>query len=243
MAKYKCPSLGDCDKANAGEIFERAPGEDLKCPACATLLELVPASVSGSGNNKMPLIAGAAVVVALLAGGGYYFTSTSGKAIEAAPYSQEAAPSTSAEVTTSSSATGAQGIAPSEAESKELRQASQDKLISGDVANAENVSNKAAANEILKLAIAKMAQGKLDDAEKDLIAARERDPQLSLVSYNLALLRLKQGRKDDAFKEFEACFAAGFNYYDKMDQDPDLDSLRRDPRFKALVAQYRKSTK
>lgn len=30
MAKYKCPTLGDCDKANSGEIFERAPGEELK---------------------------------------------------------------------------------------------------------------------------------------------------------------------------------------------------------------------
>lgn len=43
----------------------------------------------------------------------------------------------------------------------------------------------------------------------------------------------------DALKEFEASFMAGFSHFDKMDQDPDLDGLRKDARFTELVAQYR----
>ena len=243
MAKYKCPTLGDCDKANSGEIFERAPGEELKCPACGTLLDPVATpggSGSGGGDNKTPLIAAGAAAVLILAGGGYYFTAKPAKAPEPPPITQEAAAPAPAPAPAPVAAPATNsGIPPSEAETQKLREESQAKLVSGEAASAEQAGSKAAANEMLKLAIAKMAQGKLEDAEKDLLEARARDPKQSLVSYNLAILRLKQGRKDDALKEFEASFMAGFNYFDKMDQDTDLDALRKDSRFTDLLAQYR----
>lgn len=247
MAKYKCPTLGDCDKANSGEIFERAPGEELKCPACGTLLDPVATpggSGGGGGGSKTLLIAAGAAAVLILAGGGYYFTAKPAKAPEPPPITQEAAAPAPAPAPTPAPAPVAapatnSGIPPSEAETQKLREESQAKLVSGEAASAEQAGSKAAANEMLKLAIAKMAQGKLEDAEKDLLEARARDPKQSLVSYNLAILRLKQGRKDDALKEFEASFMAGFNYFDKMDQDTDLDALRKDSRFTDLVAQYR----
>lgn len=242
MAKYKCPTLGDCDKANSGEIFERAPGEELKCPACGTLLDPVAtpggSGGGGGGGSKTLLIAAGAAAVLILAGGGYYFTAKPAKAPEPPPITQEAAAPAPAPAPVAAPATNS-GIPPSEAETQKLREESQAKLVSGEAASAEQAGSKAAANEMLKLAIAKMAQGKLEDAEKDLLEARARDPKQSLVSYNLAILRLKQGRKDDALKEFEASFMAGFNYFDKMDQDTDLDALRKDSRFTDLVAQYR----
>ncbi len=240
MAKYKCKNLGECDRANSGEVFEIAAGEDQKCPRCGigSMLEIVNTPAGGGGSSKLPLIAGAAVAVALLAGGGYYFTAGSAKAPEA-PVPAEVVVTPAPTPVPEASQAAASGIAPTEAETKALRQESENKLTSGDAASAEQAGNKAAANEMLKLAIAKMAQGKLGEAETDLLAARERDPKQSLVSYNLAVLRLKQGRKDDALKEFEASFMAGFSYFDKMDQDPDLDVMRKDTRFNALVAQYR----
>lgn len=235
MAKYKCPTLGDCDHANRGEIFERAPGEDLRCPGCGTLLNHVETPNVGSGGGKTKLIAVSAVVLLVLAGGGYYFSAKRSTAQEEAkvePVVVEQAPA-------SVVPTATPGIAPPETETKALRQESQDKLTAGDAASAEQASKRAATNEMLKLAIAKITQGKLDEAEKDLIEARSRDPKQPLVSYNLAVLRLKQGRRDDALKEFEASFMAGFSYFDKMDQDPDLDSLRKDARFIKLLDQYR----
>jgi tetratricopeptide (TPR) repeat protein len=256
MAKYKCKSLGVCEKATAAEIFDRTAGDDLKCPSCGSPLLPLDTPASGGGRSKTPLIAGAVAALALLGGGGYYFTAGRAKAPETPPPVQES-PASAAAVAASVPApaaapasaplvaaqTAASGIAPSEAETKALRQTSQNELTSGNAASAEQAGNKAAANEMLKLAIAKMSQGKLEDAEKELLAARERDPKQSLVSYNLAVLRLKQGRKDDALKEFEASFMAGFNYFNQMDQDTDLDSLRKDPRFNDLIAQYRKPGK
>lgn len=88
------------------------------------------------------------------------------------------------------------------------------------------------------MAIADMTQGKLDAAEKALNDAAARDPKQSLVYYNLAVLRLRQGRADDALKEFEASFLNGFPYFDQMAKDPDLDGIRNDPRFIALLKKY-----
>jgi hypothetical protein len=238
MAKYKCPTLGDCDKANSGEIFERAAGESLKCPGCGTLLELMAGSAGKpKGKTNSPLIAAALGAVLVAGAGGYYFVSRPAAVAQATTAQPPVAPTVAQ--ASAPAAVANPGIAPSDTESKALRQESQDKLTAGDAPGAEQASAKAAVNEMLKLAIAKMAQGRLDDAEKDLNEARARDPKQPLVYYNMAVLRLRQGRTDDALKEFEACFMTGFSYFEQMDGDHDLDVLRKDKRFIDLVAKYR----
>ena len=249
MAKYKCPSLGDCDRAIAREIFERVPGEDLRCPGCQALLmaQMEPSTPAG-GKAKVLTAAGAAVL-ALAAAGGYFYTKSAPIVAQPTPVSTEPASIASEPTLTSvgmsaqaSAAAGSAaktGIAPTDAETRELRRQGDAQLASGGAAEAELLSSKAAANEMLKMAIAKMAQGKLDEADKDLTEARTRAPKQPLVYYNMAILRLKQGRTDDALKQFEASFIAGFSYFDQMDQDRDLDGLRKAPAFIELVAKYR----
>lgn len=237
MAKYKCPTLGDCDKANSGEVFERSPGDDLKCPQCATLLELqVGTSGSGGGGNKKMVVAAIAGVLVLAAGAsGYWYMS---RPIAAAVAIVEAAPALIETAQTVAEQGKSVVLAPDDQETKALRIEGDQKLASGDAAGAEAASSKAAANEMLKAAISKMAQNKLDEAEKELGEARSRDPQNVLVSYNMAILRLKQHRTDDALHEFERSFKDGFSYFDQMAQDRDLDTLRKDKRFQELLSRY-----
>jgi tetratricopeptide (TPR) repeat protein len=234
MAKYKCPTLGDCERANTGEVFERAPGEDLKCPGCTTLLE---PQLSSEAASKRPvaLVAGVAAAIVLLGAGGAYAYLKRGPAepVVAQAAADAAVPAPQQQ------ARG--GIAPSDSETAALRREGEARLVDGKAAEAESAGSKAAANEMLKVAIAKMAQGKLDDAEKEFEAARARAPQQPLVYYNLAVLRLKQQRTDDALKQFEAAFMAGFEHFKEMDSDPDLEALRADPRFTELVKKYRPS--
>lgn len=242
MAKYKCPTLGDCDKANSGEVFERSPGEDLHCPTCNTPLEpQITAQPDGGGKKMVPVAAGV-VVLALLAGGGYMFAKRApAPAPVSAPVVAVTAPAPAvapAPVAAVAPTPAPAGIAPSDAETKALRQQGQAQLADGDAQNAATASSRAAVNELLKVAIANMAQGKLAEADKDLAQARERGPKEPLVYYNTAILRLKQGRTDDAMKEFEASFMAGFSHFDKLAQDHDLDELRKTPRFAALLKQY-----
>jgi len=248
MGKYKCPTLGDCNKANSGEIFERSPGEDLKCPGCGTLLEPQITRSDSQGVNKIPLIAAVVGVIALIAMGGYFYKksatviATPVIAIEppvasvAIPIAIQTAPPLDKQPSES-------GLPPSSAETRELRQDSDIKLSKGDASGAELASNKAASNEMLKVAIAKMAQGKLDEAEKEFDDVLARDPKQFLVYYNKAILRVKQKRSDDALKELEASFMAGFPFFDKMDMDNDFDGLRKNPRFTELVARYRSPSK
>ncbi|WOD18957.1 tetratricopeptide repeat protein [Paraburkholderia kirstenboschensis] len=257
MAMYKCPTLGDCERANTGELFDRGPGEDLHCPDCKTPLDLqVPANVTG-GKTKPAILAGIVGAVVLVIGGGsaFYYkhahrADAQASAVSAQHMAATGAPASPGAALTPAAATPpsasipaaiAGGIAPSSEAIAADRQAGDQKLTSGDPAGAATASNQAAAKEMIKVAIADMAQGKLDDAEKQLDDAKARDPKQSLVYYNLGVLRLKQSRTDDALTQFEASFLNGFQYFDAMAQDPDLDGIRQDPRFVALVKKYRSS--
>jgi beta-lactamase regulating signal transducer with metallopeptidase domain len=55
-------------------------------------------------------------------------------------------------------------------------------------------------------------------------------------SYNVACAYALQGKKDEAFEWLKRAKNAGFDLNDYLDDDDDLRSLRRDPRFKALQA-------
>ncbi|SDA76360.1 MULTISPECIES: tetratricopeptide repeat protein [unclassified Janthinobacterium] len=237
MAKYKCPTLGDCDNANSGEVFERSPGDDVKCPKCDTPMELQAGGQAGAGgpNKKVLVAAVAGVLVLALGAGGYWYMQ---RPVMAAAALIEAAPVVIDAVAVAIDASKDAVLAPNDADTKALRIEGDQKLASGDAAGAETASSKAAANEMLKTAISRMAQGKLDEAEKELGEARLRDPHNVLVSYNVAILRLKQNRTDDALTEFEASFKDGFQYFDQMGQDRDLDTLRKDKRFQELLSRY-----
>jgi len=208
--------------------------------------------------TRVPKAAIAAAVVAALVvvggGGGYYLhrshASAAQESASAAPAPVSASVTSVADTAASAPAPqvaqaasantgGAVGIAPSDADISAQRKDGDTKLQNGDAAGAETASNEAAAKEMVKVAIADMSQGKLNDAEKELNDAGARDPKQSLVYYNLGVLRLKEGRTDDALKEFEASFLNGFSYFAALDKDPDLDGIRNDPRFIALLKKYR----
>lgn len=193
------------------------------------------AQLPASAGKKLPvaLIAGIAVVVVAAAAGAYTYL----KPAPAPEVALQAVPEAPAPEETAAPAPS--GIAPSDAETAALRREGEARLVDGQAEQAESAGSKAAANEMLKVAIAKMAQGKLGEAEQELEAARVRAPQQALVYYNLAVLRLKQQRTDDALKQFEAAFMAGFSHFKEMDSDSDLDALRADPRFADLIKKYR----
>ncbi|RFT15835.1 MAG: Adenylate cyclase [Candidatus Saccharicenans subterraneus] len=60
------------------------------------------------------------------------------------------------------------------------------------------------------------------------------DPNDAGIQYNVACLFALEGEKTRAIQSLEAAVQAGFAHRDWVEKDPDLDSLRDDPRFKAL---------
>ena len=61
----------------------------------------------------------------------------------------------------------------------------------------------------------------------------ENDPS---VLYNAACVFARTGRRERALETLEACLQGGWGNPEWIAQDPDFDSLRGDPRFRAIVA-------
>ena len=60
------------------------------------------------------------------------------------------------------------------------------------------------------------------------------DPTDAGICYNVACLYAVEGDADRAIDCLEDAVRAGFAHRDWIENDPDLDSLREDPRFQAL---------
>lgn len=64
-------------------------------------------------------------------------------------------------------------------------------------------------------------------------------PQNATAFYNLGCSLALVKRKADALRALEKAIGLGYADYDWMDQDPDLEGLKKLPAFKALLAQLK----
>ncbi len=64
-------------------------------------------------------------------------------------------------------------------------------------------------------------------------------PQNATAHYNLACSLALSKRKRDALRSLHQAVKLGYTDLDWMQQDPDLDVLKEDPAFLALVAQLK----
>jgi len=64
------------------------------------------------------------------------------------------------------------------------------------------------------------------------------DPEDAGVSYNVACLFALEGEHERAIERLGRALRAGFAPWDWIEHDPDLDSLRQDPRFQALRGEH-----
>jgi tetratricopeptide (TPR) repeat protein len=71
--------------------------------------------------------------------------------------------------------------------------------------------------------------------DKRLVQLRPSDP---LAHYNLACSYALLRRPDHALKILRRAVELGYRDFRYMRQDPDLDSIRHDPRFRQLLREY-----
>jgi tetratricopeptide (TPR) repeat protein len=60
-------------------------------------------------------------------------------------------------------------------------------------------------------------------------------PKNATAHYNLACSLALSKRKSDALRSLKAAVALGYDDFDWMSQDPDLEDLKNDPAFKGLL--------
>jgi hypothetical protein len=84
-------------------------------------------------------------------------------------------------------------------------------------------------------------KGRLQDGltvDKQLVASRPTDPT---AHYNLACRYALLKLPDLALGSLKRAIELGYRDFRFMEADRDLDSIRKDPRFRALVKQYRRT--
>jgi tetratricopeptide (TPR) repeat protein len=77
--------------------------------------------------------------------------------------------------------------------------------------------------------------GETDKAEEWVRRALAIDPDDSIVLYNVACVYARLGKSEEAIDSLERAVANGFGHRDWIGQDPDLNPIRDDPRFQALL--------
>jgi beta-lactamase regulating signal transducer with metallopeptidase domain/tetratricopeptide (TPR) repeat protein len=81
--------------------------------------------------------------------------------------------------------------------------------------------------------------GQYDQAIAEFKKAAELGYKTDTAKYNIACGYAQKKQNDAALQYLEQAIQEGFNSFEHLRRDSDLDPLRKDPRFKALVAQYR----
>jgi len=61
------------------------------------------------------------------------------------------------------------------------------------------------------------------------------DPEDAGIAYNVACLYALEGETGKAFDCLERAIGRGFGNRDWLERDPDLESIRNDPRFIELI--------
>ena len=78
-------------------------------------------------------------------------------------------------------------------------------------------------------------EGKRPEARaalRDLLAS---SPRIHITAYGIAAVYAALGDKDQAFAQLEQAYAQRSWFLDFLKVDPELDSLRGDPRFQNLL--------
>jgi len=95
--------------------------------------------------------------------------------------------------------------------------------------------------EVLRVQASNLTvKGRVQDGlavDKQLVAAQPDDPT---AHYNLACRYALLKQPDQALVSLRRAVELGYRDYRFMEQDHDLDSIRKDPRFRALVKECRR---
>jgi tetratricopeptide (TPR) repeat protein len=92
------------------------------------------------------------------------------------------------------------------------------------------------ANALQMLGASLTRLGRHEDAlvvDRRLVRLQPSDP---VAHYNLACSFSNLARLDDAFRSLERAFDLGYRDFRFLREDPDLENVRRDPRFDAFLS-------
>ena len=181
------------------------------------------AKVESAPRGKSRLAVVAVIVVLVIAGGGLYYYS--GDALRAhLPFGGLGKPSVKAEQHFN------QGLTFASMKDYDNAIVEFGKAIEVDSRYAAAYANRG---------VAYIQQHKLNKALDDLKQAEGLNPQDKMIQYNLTALFSLQGQRDRALDTLDKALQLGFNDYDALRRDPDLNNLRSDPEFRKVLEKHK----
>lgn len=88
-------------------------------------------------------------------------------------------------------------------------------------------------------AVSYMQQKKFNKAMDDLKEAVRINPKNPTVHYNFVALYSLQNQIDRALDSLDRCLELGFNNYDALRSDTDLNNVRKHPEFRRICEKYK----
>ena len=83
-----------------------------------------------------------------------------------------------------------------------------------------------------------MLQNKFEKAVADLNRAKEVNPKNPVIYYNLASLYSLQNQPSRGLDSLDRALGLGFNDYGFLLNDPDLNNVRKHPKFKKILQKH-----
>jgi hypothetical protein len=231
--------------ADSGKEFEVAPGGDDKCPECGMTLAPLQSSEPAAGRGglgKMVPIGGAALAVLVLAIGGYSGWRNK-QVVVLMPEVATVAPSPAmaSAPTATVPATPAPAVQDAAASRAEVNVAETAARLTCDEAtrakrpDAEKICSRAAAVTLLNSGAQAAVAGKLDQAERDYAAAKDKDADIPELYFNLAVLKARQGKGTEAVDNLTLAMSKGFRQPELIASEPAFAKLKADLALKTKL--------
>lgn len=104
--------------------------------------------------------------------------------------------------------------------------------------DADKVCRRASAVTLMNSGVLAAIDGKLDAAEKDYLAAKEKDPDFPELYFNLAVLKARQEKGSEALDNLTLASAKGFKQFSAIKAEPALQKLKADQALKARLEAF-----
>lgn len=113
-----------------------------------------------------------------------------------------------------------------------------DEAVAARHSDADRLCRRAAAITLMNAGALAAIGGKLEQAEKDYVAARDKDPELPELYFNLAVLKARQGKGSEAIDNLTLAKGKGFTQFAAVRTEPALQALKGDPVLKQKLEEF-----
>lgn len=250
MAMYKCKNFGSCLRADTGDEFSLATGADDKCPECGSSLDRVGEESTDSGNGggtrRKPVLMASVVgaIVLVCAGLGYMKWNSSrvvilkpdpdAPPVVSAPTQPSPAPPKPAPLPEQPPVGKPAPRVPNEMDARKTC----DEATIAKQPDADKVCRRATAITLMNSGVLAAVKGNLEQAEKDYLAAKDKDPDFPELYFNLAVLKARQNKGSEAVDNLTLASAKGFTQFSAIKNEPALQQLKSDPALKLKIETF-----